>query len=130
MSDFRRLASAFDVLVRDLEMRLAAKAATVSAQQADLAQLRQFLDRPEMMSSAGYAEGLHRIVRLEVELKRMEDELATLRAGHGQAQKKRDKCLSQDRVDRAARERQQEERSLGELVSRGAGASLAQSDNG
>lgn len=130
MSDFRRLAAAFDVLVRDLEMKLAAMTSRVTAQQADLLQLRNFLDHPDMVTASGYNEGLHRLVRMEVEVRRLEAELAGLRADHGQAQGKRDKCLDRARQGEAALQRQQEERDLLELVSTASDTSLAQSGSG
>lgn len=130
MTDFLRLASAFDVLVSDLEMKIVAKATVLSAHEADINQLKRFLDRPEMVSAAGYAEGLHRILRLEIEVKRMNDELAVLRTNLGQAKGRRDKCLSSARLEQAAQERRMEERALGEMMSLGAGTSLAQSENG
>ncbi len=130
MSDFRRLAAAFDVLVRDLEIKLAALTVQVSAQQADLLQLRDFLDHPSMIATPGYNEGLHRSVRMEVEIQRLEAELGRLRAAHGQAQGKRDRCLDRARETEGRLERHHQELGLLELLSQGADASLTQSGSG
>lgn len=129
MSDFRRLASAFDVIVRDLEMKLAAMTAAVSAHQAEMSELRLMLDRPEMMGGMGYAEGVRRLVRTELEVKRLEPELARLRAERGVAQGKRDKCLERAKQEEALLERQEEENALMELMSLRSDTSLAQSGN-
>lgn len=129
VTDFRRLASAFDVIVRDLEMKLAAVTAAAAAHQAEMSELRLLLDRPEMMGGTGYAEGVRRLVRTELEVKRLEPELARLRAERGAAQGKRDKCLERAKQAEALQERQEEENALIELMSLRNDASLAQSGN-
>ena len=128
MSDFARLAEAFSTLARSQEAAVSAKSAVVNARRSDLAELRRFLDRPEMMSGPGYSEGLLRIVRSEAEVQRLEKELSALRLEHSRTERKRDKCLARARQDAAMLERQRGEHEILELVS-GAETSLAQPRN-